>query len=120
MIVHESFAATDDAPCRARELLGHVLDQDPRAGVAQLAVSELVTNAVIGGLTSEDQIEVGVALGDGAMRVCVVNDGDGLAAERPYGERGMPGGWGLTIVASVASDWGSDRNGGQTRVWFEL
>lgn len=117
-IVHETFAATVDAPAQARALIRAALDCDPRVGAAQLAVSELVTNAILhGGLGSHAEVEVHVRCTSAHVRVSVVHAGDGRHADRG---RGGVGGWGLPIVASLASAWSLDSVGATTVAWFEL
>lgn len=116
--MHETFAATVDAPARARALIRTVLDCDPRVGAAQLAASELVTNAILhGGLGSHEEVEVHVMCAASHVRVSVVHAGDGAGENRT---RGGVGGWGLPIVASLASAWSFDSVGATTVAWFEL
>jgi len=117
-IVHETFAATVDAPAQARALIRAVLDCDPRAGAAQLAASELVTNAIMhGGLGSHEEVEVHVMCAASHVRVSVVHAGDGAEADAG---RGGVGGWGLPIVTSLESAWSLDSVGATTVAWFEL
>lgn len=118
--VYETFAATDDAPARARALVSRVLDHDPRTPAAQLGTSELVTNAIVhGGISSEEEVEVHVTRAGTVIRISVSNRGAGFDAT---GVRsvGAPGGWGLTIVANDAAAWGAGTAGSRTVVWFEL
>lgn len=123
MIVQRAFAATPDAPAQARRLLLVALADDPRVDAALLATSELVTNALRHAeLAPEDEIRVHVRSSAGRVRVSVSNPGGGFA--RPRLDRRAPderaGGWGLPIVASVASSWAVGGQGGQTHAWFEL
>ena len=81
----------------------------------RLVLSELVANAVVHGQGST--IEVRVAATDGVIRGEVVDDGDGFTVPaRP--EPDALGGRGLSIVDTLAQDWGVER--GSTHVWFEL
>jgi anti-sigma regulatory factor (Ser/Thr protein kinase) len=84
---------------------------------AALATSEIVTNALVHGraplvLSARvDAAAVRVALTDAATeRLPVVSPPDD----------GAPGGRGLPIVASVASEWGCDLDGAAKTVWFEI
>lgn len=116
--MHETFAATVDAPAQARALIRTVLDCDPRVGAAELAASELVTNAIVhGGLGSHQEVDVHVMCTPAHVRVSVVHAGGGGHEHRG---RGGVGGWGLPIVASLASAWNFDSVGGTTVAWFEL
>jgi serine/threonine-protein kinase RsbW len=93
---------------------------DPGVEPAQLAVSELVTNAVRhgGATTDEDSIELRFARRGGRLRVSVLDRSTGAApAPRTGGESG---GWGLAIVEAVTRAWGHCHQDGRTVVWFEV
>lgn len=84
--------------------------------LARLAVSEIVTNALVHGsppyeLRVEVDVRLRVAVADGSAREPWVRDVD-TASER---------GRGLAILARVADRWGWDRrpDGGKV-VWFEM
>jgi len=86
----------------------------------RLLVSELVTNAVrhvsrerAGG------IRLDVARTDAHVRVEVVDRGDGFLPTPRADVEDRASGWGLNIVAKVASRWGVENDGG-ARVWFEI
>jgi anti-sigma regulatory factor (Ser/Thr protein kinase) len=112
------------APARARAA---VADFTKTSEIARtdfdtltLLVSELVSNAV---LHSEAPPASGVLLcarllDEGAIRVEVIDGGDGFAAP-PRDPSRLTGGYGLFLVAQQADRWGIDREGG-TRVWFEI
>ena len=103
------------APGRARALLRKHADglERERLDTAVLLISELVTNAVLHG-TGEIRLIIDVD-GD-AARFAVSDEGDGRPAvsETP----GPDGGWGLRLVAQLATRWGVLDE--QTQVWFEL
>ena len=86
-------------------------------GPMELAVSELVTNAIMHG---EGRIDVSVSsLGD-RLRLEVTDEG--AAVPRAGGgtqEIEGIGGWGLHLIESLSDAWGSADRGGGTRVWME-
>lgn len=81
-----------------------------------LLVSELVSNAVIHA-SSKPRLEV--RIGRSHVRVEVRDDSPEHALPRvPDVER--PGGRGLLLIETLASRWGTDRDGDGKRVWFEI
>jgi anti-sigma regulatory factor (Ser/Thr protein kinase) len=85
---------------------------------AVLAVSELITNAVLHG---DGPVEVRVSHRPGLLRVEVTDDGRAVPLPRHAGlgdERGR----GLHIVDAVTSRWGvaPKRSGRGKTVWFEV
>lgn len=87
----------------------------------RLLTSELVTNAVKYG--GEGSLALRMARNEGRLRVEVVDQGSGFAAQQTADSRDREdldrvGGWGLPIVEKLASDWGSFE--GSTHVWFEF
>jgi anti-sigma regulatory factor (Ser/Thr protein kinase) len=88
---------------------------------ARLAASELVTNAVRhGGLDPGETIQLSYLTTDEMVRI-VVEQRSSAAGARivPADERGVNGGFGLTIVNGCSSRWGVEA-GPPGRVWFEL
>jgi len=85
-------------------------------GVAELLTSELVMNAVVQGASAAVCIRVRASSPELSVEV---RDGSaGLPhRRRPDGERG---GYGLQLVAALASDWGFELEDGGKRVWFRL
>jgi PAS domain S-box-containing protein len=85
---------------------------------AQVALSEIVTNAV---LHARTDVEVAAALlADGALRVEVTDRNPQLPTQRGYGEQATTG-RGLQLVAAVAADCGVVSHGaGGKAVWFLL
>jgi anti-sigma regulatory factor (Ser/Thr protein kinase) len=82
---------------------------------AELLTSELVTNSVqhAGGHT----IRLHVVLGASTLRVEVAD-----ASERSIRPRvdAEPGGFGLMLVAAIATRWGGGRVAGANVTWFEI
>ena len=87
---------------------------------AVLLVSELVTNSARHASTPDGAaIRVRGARSDRVVRLHVLDRGqEGSVAIRDPGEDEL-GGYGLRLVATLASDWGVRRGLG-TEVWFEL
>lgn len=88
------------------------------APALELAVSELVTNALVHG---DGAIEVAVEAGGGQVRLEVGDEGGDLpgpSVRAGAGPEAPPGGWGLRIVGQLADRWGTDRVAEGTRVWM--
>jgi anti-sigma regulatory factor (Ser/Thr protein kinase) len=111
----------DEAPARARRLLRQLLSARPdrELAVAELVVSELVTNAVLHGqragmnavgLTFEETTE--------RLRIEVTDRGPGFVDGEVL--PGDPGGWGLVVVGELANRWGIEHARRGVRVWAEL
>lgn len=84
--------------------------------VAQLLVSELVTNVV---LHAGTDAEVALVLDDDCLRIEVSDSSPRRPFARTSGGNGL-GGRGIPIVEVVGDDWGvEERKGGKT-VWTEL
>ena len=104
----------------ARRFVGRALDdaQVERAvfETVVLLTSEVVTNAV---LHACSPIEVTVEIGSHAVRVQVSDELPGLRDEP---DRSRHGGWGLVLVAAMASHWGISARGDAAgkSVWFEV
>jgi anti-sigma regulatory factor (Ser/Thr protein kinase) len=114
------------AATRAREALDAVVpppELGQRADDARLAVSEVVTNAVLhGGLGPDDTIRIVFETDATALRVEVEQRTDAPAAAISAPPSPGPeavGGFGLMLGSRVVDDWGVER-GPPGRVWFEL
>jgi transcriptional regulator with XRE-family HTH domain/anti-sigma regulatory factor (Ser/Thr protein kinase) len=112
--------ADELAPRHARDAMsaaGVGLPEDDLE-TARLLMSELVTNSVRHGPTNDDAT-VGVFIGVGRDRLRVeVSDGatEGARPRSPSED----GGYGLALVAALATRWGAGREGGMNVTWFEL
>jgi len=107
-----------EAPGIARRRLARSFENALDEGqlqTATLLTSELVTNALLHGVGS---ITLLASLDADRLLVEVIDEGDGIEASHPRPERDRVGGYGLRIVDSQASRWGTRK--GTTHVWFEL
>jgi anti-sigma regulatory factor (Ser/Thr protein kinase) len=86
----------------------------------QLAVTEIVSNAVRHGGAGGGQIRVAVTPKDGYICVQVTDWGPGLVPRPGAFESDDDGGFGLFIVERLTRRWGVTREDNKTRVWFEL
>ena len=85
----------------------------------ELAVTEVVANAVRHSC-SDDDVKLSMTPKDGYLCVRVTDGGAGLVP-RPGAMGSEDGaGFGLFIVEQLTRRWGMTREGGKTRVWFEL
>jgi transcriptional regulator with XRE-family HTH domain/anti-sigma regulatory factor (Ser/Thr protein kinase) len=115
-----TFPVDELAPRRARQALSAVavgVSTDDLE-TARLLLSELVTNSVRHGPAGEG-MTIGVFIGVGRDRLRVeVTDGSATGARprTPTDE----GGYGLALVAELASRWGAGRERDRNMTWFEL
>ena len=81
-----------------------------------LATSELVTNAVV---HTEGRVALRAWCETDRWRVEVADGGEHDPVRRPPHGTDV-GGWGLHIVAAIASRWGVDHVTGGKCCWFEI
>ncbi|WP_432571716.1 ATP-binding protein [Kineococcus sp. SYSU DK005] len=98
-----------------REALGEA-GREEWVDAAELAVSELVTNAA---LHARTRVEVGVEVHPQHARVEVRDFNTVLPVQRHYGEQATTG-RGMALVAAVSSDCGVTGSPDGKVVWFEL
>jgi two-component sensor histidine kinase len=84
---------------------------------ARLLTSELVTNSVKYGPPSHAIVGVFIEVGRDRIRIEISDEADDRPHLRPPDERG---GYGLTLVDALATEWATDREGGRNITWFEL
>jgi anti-sigma regulatory factor (Ser/Thr protein kinase) len=102
----------------ARELAAPLVSEEQRAKL-DMAVTETVSNAVRHS-DAPDDIVLAITPKDGYLCVRVTDSGAGLVP-RPGAISSEPGaGFGLFLVEQLTRRWGMTREGGRTRVWFEL
>jgi anti-anti-sigma factor len=98
----------DFAPAVERELLA-------------LLVSEVVTNAIKHAGPPQRGIEFGVEVNPTHTRVVVTDGGPGFERTAQRRSPGFgPGGYGIFLLDSEASRWGTERAPSGFSVWFEL
>jgi anti-sigma regulatory factor (Ser/Thr protein kinase) len=114
------FPADRTAPSRARRFVSDTLRgwDIPRDKIADavLLVSELVTNAL---LHARSAPSVELTHDGGRVRVDVVDESPTIPRRRRYASDAVTG-RGIALVETLASRWGSEREGSGKRVWFEL
>jgi anti-sigma regulatory factor (Ser/Thr protein kinase) len=115
-------ATGPEAPRTARQALGGLARNLP-PGIMEdlrLLVSELITNSVRhAGIPPPSWISLSVRQVPGALRVEVLDAGDGFDPTPLTPSMYRTSGWGLYLVGEISSRWGVIQEGG-TRVWFEL
>ena len=95
----------------------HRLHWDAVAEIAELLVSELVSNAV---LHAGTELRLRVTADGLCLRVEVMDASPAPALRRSYSESSTTG-RGLALVEALAARWGSDPVVGDGKsVWFEL
>ena len=110
--------AIQRARCAVDELAS-TLDEATFTHV-RLLVSELVTNAVRHVPADRArQIELTVERRDEAVRIEVADHGPGFVPVPRADATQRASGWGLNILARVATRWGVENDRG-ARVWFEI
>jgi transcriptional regulator with XRE-family HTH domain len=118
--LRRSYPATDLAPRAAREALAAILADlpDDQIAIGHLLVSELVSNSVkYGSLEADAKLGIFVGVERNRLRVEVSDASPDSARLR---EAGGDGGYGLLLVDSLSSRWGSRRDGDLNVTWFEL
>ncbi|MBS2961672.1 ATP-binding protein [Actinocrinis puniceicyclus] len=110
------------APRRARDLVAEACaawHREPLAELAQLVISELVSNAVLHS-DAGTAIEVELRVDADRLLLRVHDDGGGMPQVVPTARRTV-GGVGLDLVSRVAQSWGvtPDMHGGKD-VWCVL
>lgn len=87
---------------------------------AELVVSELVTNAIRHGSDRDDDVVLRLTV-DGTGIIGAVSDhGPSFEPPRDWPELSTPGGFGLHIVAELATAWSVDRSEAGNDVRFVL
>jgi transcriptional regulator with XRE-family HTH domain len=115
----KELARSVEAPGMARDAMRVTAAGIPPATLedALLLVDELVTNAVRHPPRTVSSMLLEIWVGPHAIRASVA-----VAGTRPVRPLTPTpsGGWGLALVAEIASRWGAGREGGMNVIWFEL
>jgi anti-sigma regulatory factor (Ser/Thr protein kinase) len=121
-----SIAATAAAPAGARVEIGAWLARERSDEVlietAQLVVSELVTNSVRHAQTAAGaRVRLTASLQGSMLHIELFDTGvDGNVSRRPPTFEDGSGGFGLDLVAELATTWGVERGPRGTTVWLDL
>ncbi len=119
MSAPDTFPASTSSVPAARVLVCRTLLQwglHEANDLAQMLVSELVTNAV---LHARTEFTVAVRRIGERVRITVTDGSRSLPQQRRYGSDSTTG-RGLRLVASLSADWGVDPDSGGKSVWFEV
>jgi len=104
---------------RARRLIRAALEgnnNEDTLDSAQLAVSEIVTNALVHAGTP---MRLRILVAEGALRVELADGSSRLPSQRHFGAT-APTGRGLLLVEELVSRWGAHRTVDGKIVWFEI
>jgi anti-sigma regulatory factor (Ser/Thr protein kinase) len=112
-------ASVPQARRLASDVAIHYLDE-AQFQAFELAVTELVSNAVRHAGQPEDDIRLAVTPKEGYVCVQVTDSGPGLVPRPGALDADANGGFGLFIVEQLTRRWGVTREDSKTRVWFEL
>ena len=109
------------APSLARATLAAVAHPSREvADDVMLLTSEVVTNAIRHSGSAPHDVIVRVETGEDAIHVEVLNAGASFDPEVPADPSPSGTGLGLFLVDRLASRWGVEREGGRTKVWFDV
>ena len=118
--MEELLPASPASAGRARRFVVEALHQlrcEAAADIAELLVSELVTNALLHGHSG---VRLRVQGHAARVRVEVLDDSPAPVRLRAFSDHSTTG-RGLALVDALAASWGSDTLGGNGKcVWFEL
>src|SRR3954452_10589786 len=116
-----SLAPDPGAPQQARRFIAATLEDlglDEVREIAELLVSELVTNAVV---HAASPVDVEVEIDDSGVLVRVRDADTGPLVMRAGGGSELDeGGRGFLLVDRLAEAWGTEHRGGRKCVWFRL
>ena len=94
----------------------HSAGREGQADIAEVLVSELVTNAI---LHARTPIKIEVRVSANVIRISVTDGVRAGVRRRDYAADATTG-RGIAMVEALASDWGSGPSNGGKTVWFEL
>jgi anti-sigma regulatory factor (Ser/Thr protein kinase) len=121
VVIHQlepEAASVPEARRLAGEFAGSLMSGEQLSRL-ELAITEVVANSVRHSGSNEG-IRLKLTRKDGYLCVRVIDGGGGLVP-RPGAMSSEPGaGYGLFLVEQLTRRWGMTREGGKTRVWFEI
>jgi anti-sigma regulatory factor (Ser/Thr protein kinase) len=106
----------------ARRLMAEIAEglvDDSRQAELQLVLSEVVSNAIRHG-SSTEPIVLAVTPKEEFLCVQVTDAGSGLAPRPRATIPDENGGWGFFLIEFLTRRWGMTRENRRTRVWFEF
>ena len=116
-----SLAPDPGAPQQARRFIAAALPEaavSEAREIAELLVSELVTNAVV---HAASPVEIAIDRGDETVLIKVRDADTGPLVMRAGGGSELDeGGRGFLLVDRLAEAWGTEHQGGRKSVWFRL
>ena len=110
--------AVRDARERVVEAAAGRLDES-RVAQLRLVASEVISNAVRHGRSTED-VWIRALPTDDFLCVKVTDSGAGIAPSPRATAPADDGGFGLMLVETLTRRWGMTREAGRTRIWFEF
>jgi transcriptional regulator with XRE-family HTH domain/anti-sigma regulatory factor (Ser/Thr protein kinase) len=117
--LRKAFPSSLQTPRAAREAVSLVAGDIPSEALqtARLLTSELVTNSVKFGPPAPAIVGVFIEVARERIRIEISDEAEGRPRLRPPSDQG---GYGLTLVDTLASQWGAQREGDRNLAWFEL
>jgi transcriptional regulator with XRE-family HTH domain/anti-sigma regulatory factor (Ser/Thr protein kinase) len=117
--LRKAFPSSPQIPRAAREAVALVAGDIPTEALetARLLTSELVTNSVKFGPPAPAIVGVFVEVARERIRIEISDEAEGRPRLRAPSDEG---GYGLTLVDTLASEWGTDLQDGHNVTWFEL
>ncbi|HET7380229.1 MAG TPA: ATP-binding protein, partial [Gaiellales bacterium] len=117
--LRKTYPASRQTPRAARDAVSLVAGDIPSDAfeTARLLTSELVTNSLKYGPPAPASIGLYVGVARDLIRVEVWDE---AAAPPELKTPSEHGGYGLALVDSLATRWGTDRDGDRNVTWFEL
>lgn len=117
--LRKAFPPSLQTPRAAREAVSLVAGDIPGQALqtARLLTSELVTNSVKFGPPAPAIVGVFIEVARERIRIEISDEAEARPRLRPPSD---DGGYGLTLVDTLASRWGAEREGERNLAWFEL
>ena len=117
--LRKAFPASAQTPRAARQAVALVAGDIPSQALetARLLTSELVTNSVKFGPPAPAIVGVFIEVARERIRIEISDEAEGRPRLRSPSDEG---GYGLTLVDTLASQWGTELEGGRNLTWFEL